>query len=587
MRSGDNWAGTNWHTHQSQEFHFNANRVSGTRKVKVSWWMTTNCNDKHASPTYYLAYKSQKLVVNGTTEISWKSDNNPHYTSNGHTVYRGFADKGSWLDNNYNKKIYHDLNGDYVGINRYIQVLGTKWTSGSFTKTADDAGNISFKVSGDFGWYGKTGLDFSKTFHVNGLVPDATYSVTYNANNSKFISGVTVSGMPTNQTKTYNVNLTLVNGEPVAKNSDGIVVYKFLKWNTKADGSGTTYSYKSSYTSNADLTLYAIWERTYNELKYDVTYAANTSNFVSGNTVSNMPTKQIKSYNKDLEISKTVPKSTDAKGNENYTFRYWVKDAESSFSGSNRYSSGITYTKNADLALKALWAKDSKTVTYELDGGTTSKSKTVSVSYGDSTTTYKISDISKYGCTLSTWKDDNNKITEPGKDYTCLGNITLTAQYTGNSYTISFAGKDNKLLNDKNNITATYGDVLTGDFSYSFPGYNLLGWNTVGTVILNPGENAPQITPNESYDTSNKYTSNYMYVGPNTYSLKKPFYVKNGVERKHMIGQNITLYPVLEYSTSIYIYTNGTWKLAMPYIYKNDIWKQSLGYINKGDTWKI
>ena len=141
-------------------------------------------------------------------------------------------------------------------------------------------------------------------------------------------------------------------------------------------------------------------------------------------------------------------------------------------------------------------------------------------------------------------------------------------------------------LKDKDSITATYGEILTGNFSYSFTGYDLIGWNTVGAVILNPGESAPKITPNEAYNTSNKYTSDYMYIGPNKYLLKSPFYVKSGVERKHMIGQNITLYPVLTHSTSAYIYQNNTWKLAMPYVYQNGSWKQCLAYVRKDSNWK-
>lgn len=36
--------------------------------------------------------------------------------------------------------------------------------------------------------------------------------------------------------------------------------YRFIEWNTASDGSGTTYERGSAYTTDADITLYAIWE---------------------------------------------------------------------------------------------------------------------------------------------------------------------------------------------------------------------------------------------------------------------------------------------------------------------------------------
>ena len=73
-----------------------------------------------------------------------------------------------------------------------------------------------------------------------------TYTVAYNANGG--------SGAPSSQTKTYGKTLTLSSTKPVKTG------YKFTGWNTSADGSGTTYAAGGSYTGNAALTLYAMWE---------------------------------------------------------------------------------------------------------------------------------------------------------------------------------------------------------------------------------------------------------------------------------------------------------------------------------------
>lgn len=73
-----------------------------------------------------------------------------------------------------------------------------------------------------------------------------SYAVTYNANGG--------TSAPANQTKWYGENLTLQSAKPTRAG------YKFLRWNTKADDTGTSYNSGASYTGNAALTLYAIWE---------------------------------------------------------------------------------------------------------------------------------------------------------------------------------------------------------------------------------------------------------------------------------------------------------------------------------------
>lgn len=76
-----------------------------------------------------------------------------------------------------------------------------------------------------------------------------TYTVSYNANGG--------SGAPGNQTKTYGVNLTLSSTKPTRTN------YNFLGWGTSAGSTTVAYASGASYTANAAITLYAIWELAY------------------------------------------------------------------------------------------------------------------------------------------------------------------------------------------------------------------------------------------------------------------------------------------------------------------------------------
>ncbi len=76
-----------------------------------------------------------------------------------------------------------------------------------------------------------------------------TYTVSYNAN------GATSGTVPTPQTKTHGVTLTLAANSGNLAKSGSI----FAGWNTAANGSGTGYAAGGIYNPNASVTLYAKW----------------------------------------------------------------------------------------------------------------------------------------------------------------------------------------------------------------------------------------------------------------------------------------------------------------------------------------
>ena len=76
-----------------------------------------------------------------------------------------------------------------------------------------------------------------------------TYTVKYNANGG--------SGAPGQQTKAYGVTLTLSSTKPTRTN------YTFKGWGTSSGSTTVAYASGGSYTANASVTLYAIWELNY------------------------------------------------------------------------------------------------------------------------------------------------------------------------------------------------------------------------------------------------------------------------------------------------------------------------------------
>jgi len=73
----------------------------------------------------------------------------------------------------------------------------------------------------------------------------AIYTITYDANGG--------SGAPASQTKTHGVALTLSSTKPTRTN------YAFLGWSTNKNATSASFKPGSSFSTNADTTLYAVW----------------------------------------------------------------------------------------------------------------------------------------------------------------------------------------------------------------------------------------------------------------------------------------------------------------------------------------
>lgn len=122
-------------------------------------------------------------------------------------------------------------------------------SSADFTITAVDDGSldgtqtvtITASAAGHFAG--------SDTIEITDDEVPATYTVSYNGN------GNTGGTAASNQTKTQHIDLTL------ATNSGSLVKtdHTFVGWNTSSNGSGTNYAEGATYSTDANLTLYAKW----------------------------------------------------------------------------------------------------------------------------------------------------------------------------------------------------------------------------------------------------------------------------------------------------------------------------------------
>ncbi len=150
-----------------------------------------------------------------------------------------------------------------------------------------------------------------------------TYTITYNANGG--------SGAPSSQTKTYGVNAIIATPSNMSRTG-----YTFLRWNTAANGTGTNYSAGATYTSNANLTLYAVWQIN----TYQVKYNAN------GGTGS--IAQQTKTYGVNLTLSNGAGFTREL-----YNLDHWNTASDNT---GNSYALSEVYQTNAALNLHAIWS---------------------------------------------------------------------------------------------------------------------------------------------------------------------------------------------------------------------------------------
>ena len=160
----------------------------------------------------------------------------------------------------------------------------------------------------------------SVTFYAVWRYVPKTYTVSYDANGG--------SNAPGTQTKTENITLTLASTNPAREG------YTFRGWATTPTATTADYQPGGSYTANAAVTLYAVWEKD----SYTVSYDAN------GGTGA--PSSQVKKYGETLKLRTEIPTRSG------YDFLGW---AESSTATSATYAAGATYFENADITLYAVW----------------------------------------------------------------------------------------------------------------------------------------------------------------------------------------------------------------------------------------
>ena len=167
-------------------------------------------------------------------------------------------------------------------------------------------------------------VDADLTLYAQYKENTVTYTVKYDANGGE--------NAPKEQTKTKGKELVLSTTVPTKEG------YIFVNWNTKKDGTGSAYAAGGKYSSNANIILYAQYEKELNEdeVQYTITFYMN----------DDTTEKTIKKVNKGEKLVKIEDPTR-----EGYTFDGWYDKKE------NGKEYDFTKEVTSDISLYAYWSK--------------------------------------------------------------------------------------------------------------------------------------------------------------------------------------------------------------------------------------
>jgi uncharacterized repeat protein (TIGR02543 family) len=323
------------------------------------------------------------LIKNGNTFVGWNTKRDgtgTTYTENTIFVKNGYDDTlyAKWSANPTYTITYMSNNAT----SGTVPVDANTYEAGVMVVLKTNSGNLSRNGYTFKGWNTKsdgTGIAFDAGVSVTmppfnsvlyaewQLIP--TYSVTYNGN------GNTSGSVPVDPARYASSATVAVKG-----NTGGLVKtnMNFSGWNTKIDGTGTSYAAGSSsfIMGNADVVLYAIWT---SNPTYTVSYNANGAN--SGNIPSDP-----NSYKQGDNV--IVKGNVGGLARTGYTFDGW--NTNSTGTG-NQYAANSQFTMGtSNVNLWAKWKPVSYIVTFD------DLSATTHVTPADITVTYPDTCIKNY-----------------------------------------------------------------------------------------------------------------------------------------------------------------------------------------------
>ena len=388
------------------------------------------------------------------------------------------------------------------------------------SETGTSMSNTDSSWSNNIGKEGSTGgqtwttCAFTRTITIK--TASNQFTVTFNAN--------TGTGTMNNQIVTNNAS------QKVNVNAFKKAGYTFKNWNTRADGTGTTYANSATVdsiaTSNgATVTLYAQWTKDTYTISYNLNGGSVTGNPTSYQvdtadiTLKN-PSKTGYSFagwtgSNGSTAQTTVKIAKGSTGNKSYTanwaantYTYNIKYVSKSgvslgtatVSGTYGSSKNVTAPAKTgystpvaqNVAFDSVSVKTitftytpiDYTITYDVNGGNSLSGQRTT--YNVESSAYTLPTPSRAGHTFTGWTGSNGTTAQTSVVLTkgTTGNKSYKANWKAKTYTITYNSNCTTSSGTMATDTVTYGTSFTAKANgFTRPGYKFAGWteNADGT----------------------------------------------------------------------------------------------------------
>lgn len=398
--------------------------------------------------------KNMTLVAKGTIKT---------FAVTGTSQYRNTDSTGDWSTGTSGGSVSGSGTYDY----------GSK-----VTLTASAATGYTF-----MGWFNTSGISVgtSTTYTINSVTAAVTVYARFQKNwyTVTYTRGTGVNSLSkTSERVAYNGTVT----SETAVASTG---YNSPTW-TKSSGTGLLSVSAGKATLSAiqsNCTLVA--SATIN--KYTISYTKNA------NIASISKTSETVNYGETATCTATLPENT---AQYTYSFGGW-------YEGSTRVGTALALSVANITAAR----------TFEARGVATVNKYTLTVVNGSGSGTYNygtkvtITASTIEGKTFSKWSDG---VTTASREVTVTANATYTAEYTTNTYTVTYVKGTGIAKISKTSETVSWGANATGCTATVTTGYTFDGWYNGGTRVSTSLTYAPTNVKSNltltAKATINKYT---------------------------------------------------------------------------------